>query len=521
MKRLAALLILLGLLSGQAHAACSAGSLPFNLTNGTLADASQVMANYNAIISSVNATCAGSGANSDITSLLGLTTALSAPQGGTNTWVANTASGGSANAQTVTTSTPTTNFTLTKGFSVTFLPGFTNNGAATLAVNGTTATAMCVRNVAGGVCNALQGGELNTGVWTTVTYDGTSYELVSNQLQPSWGMSFTNSGAGNLVAQSTANPARSCEGAVFANISATVSGNNLTVTLLNQNGATPSAANPVLICFPSFTGGTTGGQTWVPVTASTTFVANSGSSFGSTNATATRYWIIAFNNAGTVNIGVYQATKQAASAGGTVSPSVAPVNETTAAVSTTACNACNNATAAQTYYSTTALTNVTARIIGYFEASEATAGTWATAPSIVQVFSTGMKKPGDIVGESYASAAGNATVNYTLVSTADPVMLDGECSISSTSANAALGIRLTQGGSSVTSTFNINQPTANSLTSPTVVGALYNPNASGSIAYATVAVNSTTISACQILLKEIMGALEPANDNTRIARKVG
>lgn len=58
-------------------------ALPFTLTNGTTADATQVMANLNDIRDGVNSNAAHSGANSDITSLSGLTTPLSKSQGGT------------------------------------------------------------------------------------------------------------------------------------------------------------------------------------------------------------------------------------------------------------------------------------------------------------------------------------------------------------------------------------------------------------------------------------------------------
>lgn len=57
--------------------------LPYTLTNGTTADATQVMADLNQIVSNGNANCAANGANSDITSLSGLTTPLSVAQGGT------------------------------------------------------------------------------------------------------------------------------------------------------------------------------------------------------------------------------------------------------------------------------------------------------------------------------------------------------------------------------------------------------------------------------------------------------
>lgn len=56
---------------------------PVILQNGTLADASQVMANFYQIQNDVNTNAAHSGANSDITSILGLTTPLPISEGGT------------------------------------------------------------------------------------------------------------------------------------------------------------------------------------------------------------------------------------------------------------------------------------------------------------------------------------------------------------------------------------------------------------------------------------------------------
>lgn len=58
-------------------------SLPYTLTNGQTADATQVMANFNTIISNVNTNAAENGANSSITSLSGLTTPLPESEGGT------------------------------------------------------------------------------------------------------------------------------------------------------------------------------------------------------------------------------------------------------------------------------------------------------------------------------------------------------------------------------------------------------------------------------------------------------
>ena len=76
------LTLFLSLLSFSAQAQI-VGSLPYNLTNGTTADASQVMANFNAIVTGVNTNAASGGINSTITQLTGLTTPLSEGQGGT------------------------------------------------------------------------------------------------------------------------------------------------------------------------------------------------------------------------------------------------------------------------------------------------------------------------------------------------------------------------------------------------------------------------------------------------------
>lgn len=504
MKRLAALLIFLGLLSSQAHAlTCSGGVLPFNLTNGTLADASQVMSNYNAIISSVGSTCAGTGANGDITSLTGLTTALTAAQGGTNRWVATVASGGSANAQTITTAIPTTSYTLTKGYSVTFLPGFTNTSTLTLAVNGTAVTNVCVRQVAGGTCStALIGGEINVNTWTTVTYDGTNYELTSTQLTPGWGMTFTNVGAGNIVSNSVTAPARSCEAPVYANLSVAVAGNNLTVTLLNGAGATPTAAAPVIACMPN----TTGGQTWATATAATTFTANAGSSFGSVSAFNQRFWVVLVNNAGTLNIGVVYPTQFGTNLGSGSASVITAINEIPGAVTTTACNACTNATQNGTYYTTSAVSNTTVKILGYFEANEATAGTWASAPTPIVLWSPGMKKPGDIVQSRWTSAAATtATVAMTLYSTADAVLMSGACQGTNTTANTAIGLQLKLGATVETSNFTTNQPTVSAATSVAIPPGLFFPTLSGSNNYTASELNMTTTTFCYVSATEIFG----------------
>lgn len=72
----------LTLLASPALAANCSG-YAFTLTNGQTADATQVMANFNNILSCANNNLAKNGANSDITSLAGLATPITTAQGGT------------------------------------------------------------------------------------------------------------------------------------------------------------------------------------------------------------------------------------------------------------------------------------------------------------------------------------------------------------------------------------------------------------------------------------------------------
>ena len=81
MKRLLTLLALL--FAAPAAYAANCPAYPYFLSNGTLADANQVMADFNSIGNCANGNLAHNGANSDITSLAGLTTPLTTAQGGT------------------------------------------------------------------------------------------------------------------------------------------------------------------------------------------------------------------------------------------------------------------------------------------------------------------------------------------------------------------------------------------------------------------------------------------------------
>jgi hypothetical protein len=151
------------------------GSLPFTLTNGTIADANQVMANFNTIVAGVNSNAATAGVNSNITSIIGLTTPLSYPQGGSSLYIGGTGSN-SGNNYTVASPTPT-GFTLTIGKIISFTVPATNTGAAQLNVNGTGLTNFFRQTSSGPV--AMLGGEMVINSVVLAFYDGTQYECLN------------------------------------------------------------------------------------------------------------------------------------------------------------------------------------------------------------------------------------------------------------------------------------------------------------------------------------------------------
>ena len=149
-------------------------SLPYNLTNGTTADATQVMGDLNQIRNDVNSNAANNGANSDITSLSGLTTPLSMSQGGTGlayspviycTSVSGT--------NTITATASPVPSALATGQIYAFIPANTNTGATTF-----NPSSLGAKNVFwnGAAC---VGGEIQASVPCQVLYDGTQLNILS------------------------------------------------------------------------------------------------------------------------------------------------------------------------------------------------------------------------------------------------------------------------------------------------------------------------------------------------------
>jgi hypothetical protein len=141
-------------------------------------------------------------------------------------------------------------------------------------------------------------------------------------------------------------------------ISASVASNALTIT-----------ASQLRLDFRSTTLGS-GAVTTVTGTPSN-LVISSGSTLGTVNAQQSRIVVIAMNNAGTIELAAVNI------GGGT------QLDETNL-ISTTAEGGAGAADSASVIYSTTARTSLAYRVIGFIQSTQATAGTWATAPSTIQ-----------------------------------------------------------------------------------------------------------------------------------------
>lgn len=142
-------------------------------------------------------------------------------------------------------------------------------------------------------------------------------------------------------------------------INASVSSNALTLTL-----------NATVLDFRS---ATLGSGTVITRTVSSpiSLIISSGSTLGTINAVQSRLAVLAIDNAGTVELAVVNI------AGG--------VNlDETGVISTTAEGGAGGADSVNVVYSNTARTNVSYRLIGFVESTQATAGAWVTAPSKIQ-----------------------------------------------------------------------------------------------------------------------------------------
>ena len=228
----------------------------------------------------------------------------------------------------------------------TFSPSITSLAAGTLvyvraaSANTTTtptfqANATAAKVIVKGNGVALNPGDIaGAGHWLELVYDATLDRWVLSN--PATGVSNTRQ---------------------IQSVGASVASNALTVTLapttLDFRNSTLSSGSPNTRY----------------VQSQLSIVVPSGATLGTVAATRARLVILALDNGGTVELGICNIS------GGLI------LDETNL-INTTAISA--SATSSSVVYSATARTNVPYRVVGFVDITEATAGTWATAPSLVQ-----------------------------------------------------------------------------------------------------------------------------------------
>lgn len=309
--------------------------------------------------------------------------------------------------------------------------------------------------------------------------------------------------------------------AINANISCSVGSSLLTVALKNKAGNDPSASDPVLIAFRDTTNAN-GDPVWVTISSALSMNTNAtGATLASQNSKPFRFWILLFNNAGTAVLALWH------SGAGASTIAINPLNEGTLQ-STTGIS--SGATSAGVFYTPngTTLTSKAFRILGYLEYTSGltTAGTYAAAPDIVQLFGPGIKKPGDVVQlvtstNTTAASTGSATFVQLTSAPAPAITPSSATSIiqlelSSNMANSGANTNSatwSRGTSANTNLIGTTGTTAGTAAIPVHLRAFDAPNTTSSQTYTiqgkvssgTLTLNAQGVTSTQVwTLKEIM-----------------
>jgi len=197
-----------------------------------------------------------------------------------------------------------------------------------------------------------------TGVITSTLATGTAPFTVASTTEVANLKAATATLATTATTATTANALAATAGVKLPTITATVAANALTIDMTAgyidfRDATLGSGTVTTLLVDPS------------------ALVISSGSTLGTVSGKSSRIAVLAINNAGTGELAAVNVT------GGV------DLSET-GLISTTAEGGAGAADSASVAYSTTARTNVAYRVIGYVESTQATAGTWATAPSTIQ-----------------------------------------------------------------------------------------------------------------------------------------
>ena len=209
------------------------------------------------------------------------------------------------------------------------------------------------------------------------------------------GQVLTADGAGNASWQdASAAPSASYEMSNLG-LAASVAANALTVELKQADGSTdPSGAGEVTLGMRSSTLAT-GGYTQRTVSSALSVVVSSGSTLGFVDGEAQYVYVYAIDNAGTIELAV----------------SGSRTFDEGLLYSTTAEGGAGAADDKDTLYSTTARVDVPVRYLGRILSNQATAGTWASAPTEVTLHSTAGEMTEDFSEVLLSEGNGHGSTN--------------------------------------------------------------------------------------------------------------
>jgi hypothetical protein len=182
----------------------------------------------------------------------------------------------------------------------------------------------------------------------------------------------------------------------------TVASSVLTVAIKTWAGNDPSVTEPVYITFRSATAGDSS-MVRRQITAATSIAINNTATLGTANSTAFRLWCVAFDDAGTIRLGVINCLSAL---------SIFPLAGWGIASSVAEGDASDSA---HIFYTGAAVTSKAYATLGFasWETGLATAGTWSAVPTRAQLYGLGMPLPGQAVQSGFAqtgAASSDATI---------------------------------------------------------------------------------------------------------------
>lgn len=181
-----------------------------------------------------------------------------------------------------------------------------------------------------------------------------------------------------------------------------VAGNALTIALKDRDGSDPSAESPASAAIRSVTAAS-GDFSVANVDAAISLVVPDTATLGTANSTPFRLWVVLFNDGGTLRLGVINCR----ATGNTIYPLGGWQIASSTSIGT-------GSDSAQVFYSGTGVSSKAYAVLGYatWESGLATAGTWSSGPTRVQLFGPGVPLPGQVVQRVAGySASGSSTTN--------------------------------------------------------------------------------------------------------------